>query len=180
MFTYRTPSDTINGLPAQGVDLHMLATNAEWRWNQQNGAYFRSNSGVPHKDQAGDQVATNNVVVLFVDYKPSPADARSPEAQTTGTGDVWVFTGGQVVGGRWSRPTASDPWTFTDAAGKPDQAHPRPYVGRAGPHRRRRHRQVGGPRGGGRATSRASAHFLPWTAKVGTRRSGASPVGSTR
>jgi hypothetical protein len=124
VFTYRTPSETINGVPAQGVDLHMLATNAEWRWNQQWGAYLRSNSGAPHKDQAGNQVATSNVVVLFVDYKPSPADARSPEAQTTGSGDVWIFTGGKVVGGRWTRAKASDPWTFTDGSGKPIKLTP--------------------------------------------------------
>jgi hypothetical protein len=119
VFAYRTADDKINGVPVQGVDLHMLATNAEWRWDQKNAAYLRTNSGKPHKDQAGNQIATNNVVVLFVDYRPSPADARSPEAQTTGTGDALIFTGGQLVLAKWTRGKPTDPWTFTDAAGKP-------------------------------------------------------------
>ena len=44
------------------------------------------------------QVNTNNVVVLYLDYVPSPADRRSPEAQTTGTGEAWVFSAGKLTG----------------------------------------------------------------------------------
>ena len=63
-----------------------------------------------HTDAIADaQVSTNNVVVMYVDYKPSPADARSPEAQTIGTGDVMVFTDGKVDHGHLDprRPAAA-------------------------------------------------------------------------
>jgi hypothetical protein len=119
VFAYRGPSDKVNGVPMWGVDLHMLATNAEWRWDAASKTYLRTNSGRPHKDQSGQQVNSNNVVVLTIAYRPSPADARSPEAQTTGTGDAMIFTAGQLVLAKWKRAKATDPWTFTDAAGKP-------------------------------------------------------------
>ena len=38
---------------------------------------------------------------------------------TVGEGDAWVFTGGKVIGGHWTRPDVNKPATFTDAGGKP-------------------------------------------------------------
>ena len=51
-------------------------------------------------------MAPANVVVQFVSYGWSKADSRSPEARTTGSGEAWVFTAGQVVVGDWSRTGA--------------------------------------------------------------------------
>ncbi len=50
---------------------------------------------------------------------PSPADARSPEAQTLGSGPVVVHRSGVATVGTWSRDTATDPFTFADYAGAP-------------------------------------------------------------
>ena len=50
------------------------------------------------------QLSTENLVVVYVDYQPSPADARSPEAQTTGSGEAFVFRDGVVAHGTWNRP----------------------------------------------------------------------------
>ncbi len=117
-------------------------TNAEWRWDPASRTYLRTNSGRPHKDQSGQQVGTNNVVVLTIAYRPSPADARSPEAQTTGTGDAMIFTDGQVVLAKWSRADGLRPVDLHRRRRQARAAHPRPHVGRAGRARRRRHRQV--------------------------------------
>ena len=57
--------------------------------------------------------------MLFTAYVPSPADARSPEAQTVGTGEAWVFTKGKVVGGTWRRDAADQQLQLTDAARAP-------------------------------------------------------------
>ena len=60
--------------------------------------------GSPHVDAAGEQIAPENVVVLYTNYAASIADSRSPQAQTIGEGDALVLTGdGQAVAGRWSR-----------------------------------------------------------------------------
>ena len=56
---------------------------------------------------------------MEVVYRPSPADARSPEAQTIGSGTALVFTGGKVVTGTWTRTDRLSPVVLTDASGEP-------------------------------------------------------------
>ena len=51
---------------------------------------------------------------------PSSTEASQPaQAQTLCTGRVVVHRNGVAVIGTWSRGTATDPFTFTDAAGAP-------------------------------------------------------------
>jgi Protein of unknown function (DUF3048) N-terminal domain/Protein of unknown function (DUF3048) C-terminal domain len=100
-----------------GVDLLLFGFPCEWRWNAAKNAWLRTIGGNPHKDHDGVQVNAANVIVLTTNYLPSPVDAHSPEAQTVGSGDALVFTGGLLVRGRWSRPTASDVWDLRDSSG---------------------------------------------------------------
>ena len=62
----------------------------------------------------------------FVAYRPSPADGRSPEAQTIGTGEVWIYTAGNLITGTWTRTDRLSPFVFTDAVGRPDRPHTGP------------------------------------------------------
>jgi hypothetical protein len=52
------------------------------------------------------------VVVQFISYGRSPADAGSPEAQLIGEGEVWVLTDGHLIEGVWSRPDRESPTTL--------------------------------------------------------------------
>ncbi|MEY2582288.1 MAG: hypothetical protein QOE09_2137, partial [Ilumatobacteraceae bacterium] len=49
----------------------------------------------------------------------SPVDTKSPEAQTTGTGEVYAFTAGTVVHGKWTRTDRLVPYTMTADDGTP-------------------------------------------------------------
>jgi hypothetical protein len=118
-FQYLAPGAAVAGTAQAGVDLEMDGLSVEWRFDAASGTYLRSNAGTPHMDALSGQVSTNNVVVMFVDYQPSPADGNSPEAQTIGSGEVWVFTGGVLVMGTWSRADRLQPITLTDATGAP-------------------------------------------------------------
>ena len=51
-------------------------------------------------------MTTNNVVVLAMDYLPGISG--SPDAQTLGTGEAFVFTGGNYIHGTWSRNDIHD------------------------------------------------------------------------
>ena len=42
-----------------------------------------------------------------------------PETILTGSGELTLFTGGQQVGGTWTKGADNDPFVFTDAAGQP-------------------------------------------------------------
>jgi len=50
--------------------------------------------------------------------------APSPIAQTLGTGEAFVFTGGKGVHGKWSRDDRLKPFTFTSDGGQPIQLTP--------------------------------------------------------
>ena len=93
----------------------------EYRWN--GTGWARTQKGTPHVDSTGLQVAPANVIVQFVDYKPTDVKDQFgvliPEAQTIGQGDAWVFTNGGMVKARWSKPTIQSVTTYTDQAGKP-------------------------------------------------------------
>lgn len=118
-FQYLAPGVAAAGTAQAGVNLEMDGLSVEWRFDAASGTYLRSNGGTPHMDALSGQVSTNNVVVMFVDYQPSAADGNSPEAQTIGSGEVWVFTGGVLVKGTWSRADRLQPIAFTDANGAP-------------------------------------------------------------
>jgi hypothetical protein len=119
-FSYRpvgTPSTA--GQPVTTIDAGMNSVPVHWAWDAGQGLWIRSEYGAPHVDAAGVPVNAANVVVQFVPYQSSSADARSPEAVTVGEGDAWIFTDGKLIFGHWSRPDVSKPATFTDAGGQP-------------------------------------------------------------
>ncbi len=116
-FLYRKQGEPAVGEATSGVDLNMDGLPIEWRFDPPAGAYLRSNNGTPHMDALSGQVSTENVLVMFVDYQPSPADSRSPEAQTIGAGEAWLFTGGMLVRGTWTRNDRLSAFVLHDAAG---------------------------------------------------------------
>jgi hypothetical protein len=102
-FTYLPAGVAAVGEAAAGVDLVMDGLKVGWRFDAPSGRYFRTTGGEPHLDAASGQIHCANVIVMAVAYDPSPAAAGSPEAQTIGSGEALVFTGGVVVRGTWSR-----------------------------------------------------------------------------
>ncbi len=67
----------------------------------------------------GTIIAPDNVVVQETVYGVSVADSNTPEAETTGTGRVHVFTDGKYISGQWSRANKQAPTTLTDNEGRP-------------------------------------------------------------
>jgi hypothetical protein len=118
-FRYRGVGDHLAGDSSHGVEGDIFGLAIRWDYDAAKGVYLRTSDGEVHRDALDGQVNTDNVVVLSVLYKPSGADARSPEAQTVGSGDAMVFTQGVVVHGTWSRATRLSPFTLTDDSGNP-------------------------------------------------------------
>ena len=120
VFTYRDSDEAPAGADAPGVKLSMDGgTNISWEWDAASGTYLRRHGEKRHNAPSGNQVNTHNVVVLFVSYRASSADARSPEAQSVGSGVAWVYSGGKLIIGTWNRPDASSGWGLIDEAGAP-------------------------------------------------------------
>lgn len=119
IFTYAEPDTAPEGEPATEVEIVMLGVDVRWVYDPATGSYLRFQGNSAHQTETSGQVSTTNIVVMGVEYGRSQADRNSPEAQTTGSGPVYVFTGGVVQQGTWSRAAITDPFTFTDTAGQP-------------------------------------------------------------
>ncbi|MCB0976990.1 MAG: DUF3048 domain-containing protein [Acidimicrobiales bacterium] len=123
LFEYRAKGEKVvaGNHPSIGVDLTWgggaASSPVGWRWDPALRLYRRSQNGRPHEDEAGP-IVSQNVVVLVTEYGQSPADLRSPEAHTVGSGEAFVFTAGKVVTGRWDRPAAEQPARLTTASGE--------------------------------------------------------------
>ena len=72
-----------------------------------------------------------------------PGISGSPDAQSMGSGDVWVFSGGHKVHGTWTRADRLQAVHPDGRRRHPDPAHPRAHVHRAASvGARQRHAEV--------------------------------------
>ena len=109
-FVYREPDAVAAGTPSAGVSVKLDSIDVDWNWDAKNGVYLRKMEGNRHMDRNSGQINTNNVVVLAMDY--APGISGSPDAQTLGTGEVFVFTGGNYIHGTWTRKDIHDPFAL--------------------------------------------------------------------
>ena len=121
-FKYRSPGEPVGGIPAHGVGIALDSINAEWEWDPAIGLYMRTMEGRPHNDAGSGRISTDNVIVLGVDY--APGVSGSPDAQTTGSGEAFVFTGGNYIHGTWSRNDIHDPFALVADDGNIIQLQP--------------------------------------------------------
>ncbi len=119
MFTFRDPADPIDpsARPVGGVTINYPRSTVDYSWN--GSGWNRSQDGSPTVDTNGKRTAPTTVIVQFVDYGISAADAKSPEAVTIGTGTAWVLTDGQVIEATWRRPELTDQTEYVDSEGRP-------------------------------------------------------------
>ncbi len=119
-FTYVAPGEPFGGDRAvERVELRLGDVDVEWGWGPEINGWWRSQEGDAHNDVLSGHIATRNVVVMVVEYRPSQIDARSPEAQTIGEGPLYVLSDGQVAIGRWSRASADEPIGLLHPSGEP-------------------------------------------------------------
>lgn len=123
-FTYRGVSDAVpaTAIAIDGAKVKMDNVPIYWQWDAASGNFLRSSLNTryklePHMDSDGTQVNAKNVIVIYVSYKRSKGDHKSPEAQTVGKGEVYVMTNGTYIQGTWERKDRLTPFTFKDASG---------------------------------------------------------------
>ncbi len=121
-FAYRDPGAPAAGTPSAGVTVKLDSIDVAWEWNAADGVYYRTMEGSRHMDRNSGQVSTNNVVVLAMDYLPGISG--SPDAQTLGTGEAFVFSGGNYIHGTWTRNDIHDPFALVADDGNVIQLQP--------------------------------------------------------
>ncbi len=120
-FQYRGAADEPSGSPVSG-EIVVSFRNAPivgLQWDASANGWARSQDGAAHVTEAGARLAPANVVIMVAKYKRSSADPNSPELISTGEGDLYVLTAGNVIEGSWSRPDHSDKPTLLDEDGEP-------------------------------------------------------------
>lgn len=105
--------------PIGSFTVPMEGVNVTWSWDAGAGRYLRSQAGRAHVTTTGQRVGAENVLVMTVEYARSPADHRSPDARTVGSGPVVVHREGTAVAGTWHRENLTSPYRFTDPSGAP-------------------------------------------------------------
>jgi hypothetical protein len=107
-----------------------LATDIEWAWEAASASWARRQNGTPHLDSNGLPVRAANVILRITPYRDSgvrdSVGAIVPEAEAVGDGDAWLLSGGRAQPGRWHKPSADAPTTYTDTAGAPLRLAPGP------------------------------------------------------
>jgi hypothetical protein len=127
LFSYRDPAAPVAAAGAEDVRGVRLGygglTNTQVSYEATPAGWARSQDGTPYVEESGARVEPANVVVQFTDYRSAGfvdvTGAASPEAVVVGEGEAWVFTGGQLVRGRWARPDLAAAPVYTDTAGNP-------------------------------------------------------------
>ncbi len=110
--------------PATKLTATVGITTATFDYDQASSTYRR-----PGLAEAAGGVAPSNVIVQFTGYQVSPGDvdatgAAVEKANTVGSGDAIILSGGMAVRGKWSKPSAGAYPTYTDAGGAPIKLTP--------------------------------------------------------
>lgn len=101
--------------PAEGLRVVYNADTcvAAFAYNAATGLYERSYMGQPQLDEAtGAQLTATNVIVQCAPVTYYKNNAARPLVETTGAGPCYVFIGGTVMQGQWTRVDMDDPCTY--------------------------------------------------------------------
>jgi hypothetical protein len=128
LFAYRAPDEAPPAAFSRPVDGVAIAygnnRNVVYRWDPEKLAWAREQDGTPHVNADGTQVAPNNVLLQYISYSRSPADARSPHAELLGSGEAWLLTDGRVLVGTWTRNASNEVTQFRLSDGTPMELTP--------------------------------------------------------
>ncbi len=99
------------------IKIDYAAAKNTYRYDAATGLYLREIGGQPQLDaESGQQLAVANVLVQFVSSKFLD-DAGRLSIDMVGEGEAWLFSGGAVQKGYWSRDSVNSRTVFYDDDG---------------------------------------------------------------
>jgi Protein of unknown function (DUF3048) N-terminal domain/Protein of unknown function (DUF3048) C-terminal domain len=123
LFQYQSSTEQFSGDPVAVVSVGFPSGfDVQYVYDGASNTWKRSMAGVPFVDASGTQVAPTNIVVQFVNCCLDGFEGA--RYQTVGSGDAWIFSGGQLVKGTWQRSDRNQVTQFLDGAGQPIRLNP--------------------------------------------------------
>lgn len=120
---YGPAHSTIGGDPGTLLKVNYPAVTSSWEYDAASKTYLRNDNQRASVEADGTRVAATNVLVLKVTTKTTgaldPVGNPVPETVLSGTGTMYVFIGGNMITGTWSKGADNDPFVLTDADGAP-------------------------------------------------------------
>ena len=124
---------TFGGLPETAAAATQIAMDfgnnfvVTWTWDAAASNYLRNFGGSPAElmDQEGVRhpLTANTLVVLlaerYTEQPPNNQGSAVPAMNTVGSGQAYVFAGGEMMSGTWQRATSADLITLTAEDGTP-------------------------------------------------------------
>jgi hypothetical protein len=90
-----------------------------WKYSAENNNYLRVNGSKDHTDnETKEQISAKNVVVLYMEFKPSIDQEGHAWYKTTGRGDALIFQDGKVIRGAWQKTNQMSKTIILDDKGK--------------------------------------------------------------
>jgi len=99
------------------VDFSFGLFEADYRYDEQTNSYLRSLGGKAHLDEAGTQLAVDNVVIIRTTSRLLDQKLLTLDIETFGSGQATIFRDGQVIQARWRKNSVSEPLRLIDADG---------------------------------------------------------------
>ena len=104
-------------MPVRRIDLVPAPyVTAGYDWDAASGTWLRTTDGVAHTLEEG-RIAPTTVIVQFTQYVYFVDDYSVQYPEVVGSGDAWVFAGGQLVTGTWSKESPGAVTSFKDTTG---------------------------------------------------------------
>ena len=102
--------------------------HGEWHWNASTSVYERDQLETQDVLEDGSRVTTNNVLIMSVRIDGTGVfdivGEEDPLPVVIGENPCWLLRDGQMIEGRWSRPTVDKPAVFKDMHGNDLLFHP--------------------------------------------------------
>jgi hypothetical protein len=115
------------GVPVSNAFVPMgERASAAWHWT--GGLFERDQNGAPDALEDGSRLTADNVLMLSVGIEGTGVfdvtGAEDPLPVVIGEGPCWLLRDGQLIAGKWSRPSTDAPTTYTGPDGAPMLLHP--------------------------------------------------------
>ena len=119
-FPRKPKEEPLDEPKATTVNLNFSSSqyNIRYDYDPEDNSYQRFMGGRPHVDAGNNQQIAPKVVIALAMNRSVMSNGIHTVYDTVGSGAMYVFQDGDVIEGRWEKPSRQAQFTFTDTEGE--------------------------------------------------------------